>query len=120
MSLVSFAREGDVCVLAMDDGKMNSFGFQLIKDTQEALDKVLQEPGSVSVLLKVSHAVMQRCSDTVMHLSAPTHHRGPVARALLNSVTHATRLAYTNTKKIRPRAHTNYPRPSQFSPSMSC
>lgn len=38
-------------MLQMDDGKMNSFSFEMIKQVNDALDKLLLEPGLVSLLL---------------------------------------------------------------------
>lgn len=51
MALVQYERKGDVVVITLDDGKMNSFTFSLIEALHGALDKAEKEDGSVSVLL---------------------------------------------------------------------
>ena len=46
--MVSYARDGDVVTIAMDDGKMNSFGFELLAAVGEALDRAEREEGTGS------------------------------------------------------------------------
>jgi enoyl-CoA hydratase len=51
MAVVEYERKGDVVVITMDDGKMNSFDFKLLEAVGAALDRVDAESGNVSILL---------------------------------------------------------------------
>lgn len=50
-SPVQYDRKGDVVVITLDDGKMNSFGFVMCDALNAALDRALQEEGQVSILI---------------------------------------------------------------------
>ena len=39
-SAVTYTRAGDVVTLTIDDGRVNSFGFDLIRELNEAMDRV--------------------------------------------------------------------------------
>lgn len=51
MPPVQYERKGDVVVITLDDGKMNSFTFVLIEAVHDALNKAEKETGNISVLL---------------------------------------------------------------------
>lgn len=50
-SPVQYTREGDVVVITLDDGKMNSFGFTMCAALNAALDRACEEEGDIAVLL---------------------------------------------------------------------
>mmetsp|Transcript_12668 Transcript_12668/g.16389 ORF Transcript_12668/g.16389 Transcript_12668/m.16389 type:complete len:270 (-) Transcript_12668:800-1609(-) len=50
-SLVNYSKNGSVAVIGMDDGKMNSFSFQMMKELQDALDKVENDKETTAVVI---------------------------------------------------------------------
>ena len=63
--LVSYQREGDVVVMTLDDGKMNSFNSALIDAVNAAFDRADKEAGDISILMlgnaKVHSSLFRRC-----------------------------------------------------------
>lgn len=47
---LSYARDGDVAVLALDDGKANAFGFGMFEAFDAALDRALEEASAVTIV----------------------------------------------------------------------
>lgn len=48
-SIVSLASEGDVCVVTLDDGKVNPFSFDMIAQIEDCLDRVPTDRGALLI-----------------------------------------------------------------------